>query len=234
MIEKLPVLRTLAERGAALRRGPRTPAPTTRITISGAQSYESLYTMNGVVLNENLRGQPFDLYIEDAILETTTITSSASAEFGRFAGGVVNMVTKIGRQRVLGLLPGQHGQRELEWRDPAHHQPGGHEQLHLRGHLWRLHRARRAVVLPRRSRPDLTFSSQIFDPGRGRRAVPKQPVRDPPRGPADRLDRPQPPPHLRLHRPRRRGHQLRLSLAALGRLRLGRPVAHHYPTRAGT
>jgi outer membrane receptor protein involved in Fe transport len=101
MIEKLPILRTL-QSAVLLSAGTQDTGPNAAITISGAQSYESLYTMNGVVLNENLRGQPFDLYIEDAILETTTITSSASAEYGRFAGGVVNMVTKSGGNEFSG------------------------------------------------------------------------------------------------------------------------------------
>ena len=103
ILEKLPVLRTinsavLLNAGTA-DTGPGNPPG---ISISGAQSWESLYTMNGVVLNENLRGGPFDLFIEDAILETTTITSSASAEYGRFSGGVVNVVTKTGGNEFSG------------------------------------------------------------------------------------------------------------------------------------
>jgi outer membrane receptor protein involved in Fe transport len=66
------------------------------ISIGGATSFENLFLMNGVVLNENLRGQAIPLYIEDAIQETTVSTSGVSAEFGRFSGGVVNAITKSG------------------------------------------------------------------------------------------------------------------------------------------
>lgn len=66
------------------------------ITISGAQSNDSLFTLNGVVLNENIRGQAFDLYIEDAIQETTAQVGGISAEYGRFTGGVVTAITKSG------------------------------------------------------------------------------------------------------------------------------------------
>jgi hypothetical protein len=66
------------------------------ITISGAPTYENLFLLNGVVLNENIRGQAFDLYIEDAVQETTTATAGVSAEYGRFSGGVVNVLTKSG------------------------------------------------------------------------------------------------------------------------------------------
>ncbi len=65
-------------------------------------SFENLFMINGVVVNENIRGQPLDLYIEDAIQETTTSTSGVSAEYGRFQGGVVNMLTKSGGNRFSG------------------------------------------------------------------------------------------------------------------------------------
>jgi len=104
-VEELPVERNLRETvllapgvaasgpGAARTRG---------ISISGSQSYESLFLVNGVVVNENLRGQALNLFIEDAIEETTTSTSAISAEYGRFAGGVVNVITKSGGNELHG------------------------------------------------------------------------------------------------------------------------------------
>jgi outer membrane receptor protein involved in Fe transport len=71
-------------------------------SISGAMSYESLFAVNGVVITENLRGQPFTLYIEDALEETTIATSGVSAEFGRFSGGLVNAITKSGSDTFSG------------------------------------------------------------------------------------------------------------------------------------
>ena len=59
-------------------------------------SFESLYLVNGVTVNENLRGQAFNIYIEDAIQETTVATDGVSAEYGRFSGGLVNVITKSG------------------------------------------------------------------------------------------------------------------------------------------
>ena len=75
---------------------------TQSITISGAMSFENLFLVNGVVLNENLRGQAVPLFIEDAVQETTVSTGAISAEFGRFSGGVVNAVTKSGGNRFSG------------------------------------------------------------------------------------------------------------------------------------
>ena len=70
--------------------------PAGNYSITGAMSFESRYMVNGVTINENLRGQPNTLYIEDAIQETTVATDGISAEYGRFSGGVVNVVTKSG------------------------------------------------------------------------------------------------------------------------------------------
>jgi outer membrane receptor for ferrienterochelin and colicin len=100
-LEKLPVLRNL-NNAVLLSAGTNGTGPGGNVSISGAQSWESLYTINGVVINENTRGQPHNLFIEDAIMETTTITSSASAEYGRFSGGVVNAVTKSGGNEFSG------------------------------------------------------------------------------------------------------------------------------------
>ena len=71
-------------------------------SIAGAMSFESLFMVNGVTANENLRGQPFNLYIEDAIQETVVATDGVSAEYGRFSGGVVNVITKSGTNRYSG------------------------------------------------------------------------------------------------------------------------------------
>lgn len=107
-VEELPMERNVRETvlltPGANASGPSTNARNGGISISGSQSYENLFLVNGVVITENLRGQPFDLFIEDAIEETTTSTSSISAEFGRFAGGVVNTITKSGGNEMHGTF----------------------------------------------------------------------------------------------------------------------------------
>jgi outer membrane receptor protein involved in Fe transport len=70
--------------------------PAGSYSIAGSQSFENLFLVNGVTVNENVRGQAYDLYIEDAIQETTVATAGVSAEYGRFGGGVVNVITKSG------------------------------------------------------------------------------------------------------------------------------------------
>lgn len=92
---KLPITRTILS-AVALSSGVSTTGAGGAITISGAQSFDNVFTVDGAVIQDNVRSTPNNLFIEDAIQETTTSVSSVSAEFGRFTGGVVNTITKSG------------------------------------------------------------------------------------------------------------------------------------------
>lgn len=97
----LPVGRTPTD-AVRLTPGVHATGPNGNITVGGAMSFENLWTLNGVVINENVRGQSLPLFIEDAIQEVTTQTSGISAEYGRFQGGVINAVTKSGGDQFTG------------------------------------------------------------------------------------------------------------------------------------
>ncbi|HPC81980.1 MAG TPA: TonB-dependent receptor [Thermoanaerobaculaceae bacterium] len=101
LMDKLPVGRDL---NSYVAMAPGVSGGVNGFQISGAQSYENLYLVNGVVVNENVRGQATPLFIEDAIQETTTSTANVSAEYGRFAGGVINTITKSGGNELSGSL----------------------------------------------------------------------------------------------------------------------------------
>lgn len=75
-----------------------------QITISGAFAYDNVFLVDGVDVNDNLFGTQNNLFIEDAIEETQILTSGISAEYGRFSGGVVNVVTKSGGDRYSGTF----------------------------------------------------------------------------------------------------------------------------------
>jgi hypothetical protein len=101
LIDTLPVSREIT--GAVLLApGTTSSGPGGNITFSGALSYEGLFMLNGVVLNETLRNQARPLYVEDAIEEVKTSTGTISAEFGRFSGGVANTITKSGGNTFSG------------------------------------------------------------------------------------------------------------------------------------
>lgn len=105
LVDQLPLDRSLrsvallapgvADTGPSGNIGSANPA-SPALVVSGAQSFESLYMVDGAVVNENLRGQPQSLFIEDAIQETTVLSGSVSSEYGRFTGGVVNVITRSG------------------------------------------------------------------------------------------------------------------------------------------
>ena len=67
-----------------------------QITVGGAFAYDNVFLMDGVDINDNVLGQPNALFIEDAIEEVQVLTSGISAEYGRFGGGVVNVITRSG------------------------------------------------------------------------------------------------------------------------------------------
>ena len=126
-VEKLPVGRTLAATTllapGVTNNGPGGNDRLASIAISGAPSFDNLFLINGVVVNENLRGQPHDLFIEDAIQETTILTGAISAEYGRFTGGVVSAITKSGGNRVLRVLPHELHERQVVGERPAEREP---------------------------------------------------------------------------------------------------------------
>ena len=102
LTNKLPVARTILS-SVVLSPGINTNGPNGNVTVSGAQSFDNVFTVNGVNIQDNIRGTPTGtLVIEDAIQETTTMTSGVSAEFGRFTGGVINAVTKQGGNAFSG------------------------------------------------------------------------------------------------------------------------------------
>ena len=77
-IDNLPVNRTLT--GALdLAPGVSDEGPNGQRVISGAPSYNNLYLVNGAVVNDNIRGQPESVYIEDAVEETTVLSGNVSA-----------------------------------------------------------------------------------------------------------------------------------------------------------
>lgn len=95
-IDNLAMPRTLSGI-AELAPGLTNNTPNSRqLTIAGAFAYDNVFLVDGVDVNDNLFGDPNNLFIEDAIEEMQVLTSGISAEHGRFSGGVVNAITKRG------------------------------------------------------------------------------------------------------------------------------------------
>ncbi len=116
MLDQLPVGRTIA---AAVSLAPGVSTGIAGFSIAGAPSYDNVYLVNGVVVNENLRGQPHNLFIEDAVQETTILTGGISAEYGRFTGGVISTITKSGGNEFSGSI--RDNISNADWRRKTPH-----------------------------------------------------------------------------------------------------------------
>jgi len=101
-VEQLPIPRTFE--GAALMAPGVNPntLSASQFQISGSPGYDNLVMVNGVSVTESVRSQFLNLFIEDAVQETTVLTGAISAEYGRFTGGVVNTITKSGGNQFSG------------------------------------------------------------------------------------------------------------------------------------
>ena len=88
-----------------------------QVTISGAFSYDNVFLVDGVDINDNLFGSPDDLFIEEAIEQTQVLTSGVSAEYGRFSGGVINAITKSGGNTFSGSF--RTDLTNPSWRDES-------------------------------------------------------------------------------------------------------------------
>lgn len=104
LLSTLPTTRDLSATLLMLAPGVHATGPGGAFSLGGGPSFESLFLLDGHTVNENIRGQAQTLYIEDAVQETAVATGGISAEYGRFSGGLVNMVTKSGGNTFSGSL----------------------------------------------------------------------------------------------------------------------------------
>jgi hypothetical protein len=86
-----------------------------QITINGGMEYDNSVLINGVDVLDPVFGDNDDLYIEEAVQETQVLTSGISAEYGRFTGGVINVVTRSGGNQFQGAVRADFS--KPEWRD---------------------------------------------------------------------------------------------------------------------
>src|SRR5277367_1389276 len=74
-----------------------------QIEVNGARPRSNNFMMDGQDINDiGIGGQAFDIQIPDAYQSITALTNSASAEYGRSGGAVVNLITKAGTNQYHG------------------------------------------------------------------------------------------------------------------------------------
>jgi Carboxypeptidase regulatory-like domain len=75
-----------------------------QVTVGGGFAYDNVFLVDGVDVNDNVFGQPNNLFIEEGIQEVQVLSSGVGAQYGRFAGGVVNVVTGSGGNLFSGAF----------------------------------------------------------------------------------------------------------------------------------
>ena len=75
-----------------------------QVTIGGATAYDNIFLVDGVDVRDNVLGQPNNLFIEEGIQEVQVLTSGINAEYGRFSGGIVNVITRSGGNLFSGAF----------------------------------------------------------------------------------------------------------------------------------
>ena len=79
---------------------------TSGLTFAGQRARSNNITVDGVDNNDSAVGAVRATFSQEAVREFQVLTNSYSAEFGKASGGVVNIVTKSGTNRLSGNLFG--------------------------------------------------------------------------------------------------------------------------------
>ena len=69
---------------------------TGQLTLAGSFGYDNVFMVNGVDVNDTVHGTSNNLFIEDAVQETSVLAHGVPAEYGSFSGGVITVVTRSG------------------------------------------------------------------------------------------------------------------------------------------
>jgi outer membrane receptor protein involved in Fe transport len=67
-----------------------------RMSVNGSRNNENLFLFDGGFFNDNFQNAGYNFAPPDAVAEFKLLTSNFTAEFGRNAGSVMNVVTKSG------------------------------------------------------------------------------------------------------------------------------------------
>ena len=74
------------------------------VSISGSRGNENLFLFDGADFNAAFRNTGLNYPPPDALQEVNVLTNTFSAEYGRNAGSVINVVTRSGTNQIHGDL----------------------------------------------------------------------------------------------------------------------------------
>lgn len=94
------------------------PAPTTGLNFGGQRGRSNLVQVDGADNTDNSVNASRSTVSQEAVKEFQVVSNSYAPEFGRSAGGVVNVVTKSGTNEVHGNVFGFLRDRSFQARNP--------------------------------------------------------------------------------------------------------------------
>lgn len=94
------------------------PAPTTGLNFGGQRGRSNLVQVDGADNTDNSVNASRSTVSQEAVQEFQVVTNSFAPEFGRSAGGVVNVVTKSGGNEFRGNLFGFLRDNDFQARNP--------------------------------------------------------------------------------------------------------------------
>src|SRR5947209_5546380 len=94
------------------------PAPTTGLNFGGQRGRSNLVQVDGADNTDNSVNASRSTVSQEAVQEFQVVTNSFAPEFGRSAGGVVNVVTKSGTNDFRGNVFGFIRDRRFQARNP--------------------------------------------------------------------------------------------------------------------
>jgi Carboxypeptidase regulatory-like domain/TonB dependent receptor len=105
-IDALPVVNRNFNDLAALSAGVTKTGPYGGVDISGSRDFQNAYQVDGVSAKRQRLGDPRMPYAQDWIDEFQVLTTQFNPEFGQASGGVVNVITRSGSNRLTGRAYG--------------------------------------------------------------------------------------------------------------------------------
>jgi len=112
-------------------------------TVRGAQSNHTQWLLDGVDVMDPVTGGGIMYLNEETIQEVQVVTGGATADMGRFTGGMVNVVTKSGTNKYQGTLrfemtnPDWQAMRPMASKADSHHTTL--QLYHVSGPIWKDH-----------------------------------------------------------------------------------------------
>src|SRR6266566_6609962 len=94
------------------------PAPTTGLNFGGQRGRSNLVQVDGADNTDNSVNASRSTVSQEAVQEFQVVTNSFAPEFGRSAGGVVNVVTKSGSNEFRGNVFGFIRDKSFQARNP--------------------------------------------------------------------------------------------------------------------